>query len=34
MRHEGLNSEIKTMSQQLVKQEEVKKMITDDMLTV
>ena len=34
MRHEGLNSEIKTMSQQLVKQEEVKKMVTDDMLTV
>jgi hypothetical protein len=34
MRHEGLTSEIQTMGKQLMKQEEVKKMVTDDMLTV
>lgn len=34
MRHEGLTREIQSMGKELLKQEEVKKMVIDDMLTV
>jgi hypothetical protein len=34
MRHEGLTNEIKTMGDVLLKQEDIKKMIDDDMQTV